>query len=85
MDERFLQIYLVRHGESAANTGDHDPQLEGDYSTPLTPNGWQQSIEVGKKIGHEVFKDSLVYYSPYQRTIDTLEAMLEGAEVQRTN
>ena len=30
MDERFLQIYLVRHGESAANTGDHDPQLEGE-------------------------------------------------------
>ena len=75
------KIVLIRHGESAANIGEHNPQLHGDYCVPLTPRGREQAVDKGKILGPEIFRRSLVYCSPYHRTLQTLEGLCEGAGI----
>jgi broad specificity phosphatase PhoE len=78
-----LTIKLVRHGESAANVGSFDPQTEGDFRAPLTARGLDQAIAAGKAIGGTFLDGALVYLSPYGRTRETLETLLEGARAKR--
>lgn len=83
MASRKLAIKLVRHGQSLANVAAFDPQKHGDFRTPLSPVGIVQAREAGARLGAEFLHGALVYASPYQRTRETLEALLEGAGVDR--
>lgn len=78
-----LVIKLVRHGQSLANANAFDPQLAGDFRTPLTELGVAQARAAGEAIGREFILGSLVYLSPYLRTRQTLDAMLLGAGATR--
>jgi len=80
---RPLMIKLVRHGQSLANVDGFDPQLAGDFRTPLTEVGIVQARAAGEAIGHEFVAGSLVYLSPYWRTRETLDALLNGAKAAR--
>lgn len=80
---RALVIKLVRHGESEANTGAFDPQSQGDFRTALTERGHAQAREAGEAIGAAFMRRALLYVSPYARTRETLDALLEGAAAQR--
>jgi broad specificity phosphatase PhoE len=74
-----LVIKLVRHGESAANTGEMDAQAVGDHNVPLSLRGREQARAAGEKIGREFVQGALTYCSPYRRTRETLAGLLEGA------
>jgi len=81
---RKLAIKLVRHGQSLANVDAFDPQKYGDFRTPLSPLGRVQAREAGQRLGREFLEGALVYASPYQRTRETLEGLLEGAGADRS-
>jgi len=81
--ERPLVIKLVRHGQSLANVQGVDPQLTGDFRSPLTEEGIAQARTAGAAIGPEFLQGALVYVSPYVRTRQTLDAVLEGAGSSR--
>ena len=81
-----MEIQLVRHGESRANLGpghaDHlAPQDFGDHLIPLTEDGKDQARRRGTAIGAEYIRNALVFRSPYTRTRETLDCILEGAGV----
>jgi broad specificity phosphatase PhoE len=78
-----LTIKLVRHGESEANVGRVSSLDVGDHHIPLSELGVKQAIEAGRTIGREFLDNALVYRSPYQRTRQTLEGILEGAGVAK--
>ncbi len=80
-----VEILLVRHGQSMANTGSADPQQRGDHRIGLTDRGRQQAVERGREIGAEFLRDSLIYCSPYRRTRETLQQILAGAGVDAAN
>lgn len=76
-----MEILLVRHGQSLANTGAVDPQQRGDHNIGLTALGKAQAEARGREIGAEFLRDSLIYCSPYRRTRETLQQLLVGAQV----
>ena len=73
------RIILLRHGESEANV-DHEVYARvPDWKIALTATGVAQAREAGRKIAELVGGESFgVFSSPYLRTIQTKEAMLEG-------
>ena len=76
-----LTIKLVRHGESDANIGKVSSRDVGDHMIPLSDRGREQAREAGQRLGHDFVAGALVYRSPYRRTRETLEGVLEGAAV----
>lgn len=76
-----MQIKLVRHGESLANTGALVPAEVGDHTIGLTLRGHAQARGAGAAIGREFIEGALIYCSPYRRTRETLAGILEGAGV----
>lgn len=42
-----MHIYLIRHGQSVANTGDNDYARLPDHIVPLSPLGIQQAYDAG--------------------------------------
>jgi broad specificity phosphatase PhoE len=51
----------------------------GDYETALTDKGWDQARKTGKGMAAgKIEVPSMVYVSPYKRTLDTLAGMIEG-------
>ena len=80
---RPLIIKLVRHGQSLANVDGFDPQVAGDFRTPLTELGAVQARAAVEAIGHDFVAGSIVYLSPYWRTRQTLDALLSGASATR--
>ena len=66
-DEMYLQLYLIRHGESMGNietTDDFDKT-----NPPLTPHGRDQVKALGERFA--ALENYTLYSSPLQRAIDT--------------
>jgi 2,3-bisphosphoglycerate-dependent phosphoglycerate mutase len=59
------QIWLIRHGESAANAG---AATKDAASVPLTDNGWRQAREMAAKFDAA---PDLIVVSPYLRARQT--------------
>jgi broad specificity phosphatase PhoE len=82
-----MRITLVRHGQSVANLGDWDYEENGDHEVCLTPKGQRQAEEVGSKLKPLLLKaregKALVYTSPYERTRETLDFLIKGADIPR--
>ncbi|MBL8910582.1 MAG: histidine phosphatase family protein [Archangium sp.] len=78
-----LTIKLVRHGQSRANVREVEARDVGDHNIELTDHGKEQARTVGSTLGADYLKDALVYCSPYTRTRQTLECILEGAGLGR--
>lgn len=72
-------ITLIRHGESAANIGEHEPHIKGDYCVPLSDLGEQQAFDLGRLLDPNFFDDAIIYCSPYYRTRETLKQLSLGA------
>ena len=77
-----MEILLVRHGESEGNNEEVDPQQNGDYCLNLTATGKKQAEDLGKHIGEDFFRDALIYSSPYYRTRQTLDGIIQGAGIK---
>ena len=73
------RIILVRHGESEANV---DPTVYArvpDWRIALTENGVAQARDAGRKIAGLIGGESFgVFSSPYVRTEQTKNAILDG-------
>lgn len=72
-DEMYLQLYLIRHGESMGNV---DP--DGDFdkvNPPLTPHGETQAKALGERFAQ--LKDYTLYASPLGRAIKTAMSISE--------
>jgi broad specificity phosphatase PhoE len=74
-----LTIKLVRHGESEANIGKVTSQDVGDHEISLSERGHEQARDAGRRIGRAFLSGGLIYTSPYRRTRQTLEDLLDGA------
>src|SRR5215210_1658688 len=79
-----LSIKLVRHGQSAANVGLVEAREVGDHAIELTADGHQQATEAGASIGKAFLAGALVYTSPFRRARETLEGVLRGAGLDRS-
>jgi len=61
-----MLIYLIRHGESKAQTGE-----ALGLDTPLSDSGIAQAEQAGKEL--QGFQPDRIYVSPLIRAMDTLE------------
>ena len=71
-----MKVYLVRHGESMANT---ENVFYGRYNSPLSEHGWEQARAVHEKLKN--IHVQRVYTSPLQRAIDTGRTVAEGMHI----
>lgn len=73
------RIILLRHGLSAGNEDASVYERTPDHLIPLTSSGIEQARDSGKKIGSIIGEESFgVFTSPYIRTMQTKNAMLDG-------
>lgn len=79
-----MQILLVRHGQSLANTNVIDPHKEGDFHVRLSEQGVAQARTLVDRLDPELIKTSLIYTSPYERARETLQILLDGHELAPT-
>lgn len=74
-----FNIYLVRHGQSQANVDETIYKEIPDHSISLTERGTEQALEAGKIFNSFIDGKKLhCYYSPYQRTLETMNLMLSS-------
>lgn len=72
-DEMYLQLYLIRHGESMGNI-----ETDEDYNIvnpPLTSHGKEQARAVGKRFS--ALESFTLYSSPLERARDTAAQISE--------
>ena len=73
------RIILVRHGESEANVDPVVYSRTPDHLIHLTAEGRAQARDAGAKIAVQIGAESFgVYSSPYLRTLETKDSLLEG-------
>ena len=72
-----MQIRLIRHGESLANTNVVDPHTEGDFHVRLSERGIEQARTLSGRIQRDFIESSLIYSSPYRRARETLQILLD--------
>ena len=73
------RIILVRHGECDANIDENKFATIPDYTIELTPKGYEQALEAGKKLKRIVKEETLYFYvSPFWRTRSTFEAIVKA-------
>ena len=84
-------IWLLRHGESTANIARHKAECENsltiDYAEremdiPLSDAGVQQSVSAGRWFKFQPVKPTLIFTSPYLRTIETARFIAENAKFE---
>lgn len=74
-----MHIFLIRHGESMANTGENYVPRIPDHAVSLTDNGKQQAFENGKWLKEYCDRNGIdlnnarIWRSPYLRTRQTSE------------
>jgi broad specificity phosphatase PhoE len=73
-----LIIKLVRHGQSEANIQQVSHLEVGDHAIALSTRGVEQAFQAGQQLGAEFLREALIYVSPYRRTRQTLQGILEG-------
>eukprot|EP00286_Rhodomonas_abbreviata_P000525 CAMPEP_0181290370 /NCGR_PEP_ID=MMETSP1101-20121128/1377_1 /TAXON_ID=46948 /ORGANISM="Rhodomonas abbreviata, Strain Caron Lab Isolate" /LENGTH=431 /DNA_ID=CAMNT_0023394649 /DNA_START=132 /DNA_END=1423 /DNA_ORIENTATION=+ len=78
------RIVLVRHGESQGNSDDAVYTKVSDWRISLTRKGKEQ----GRKAGQELRKvvgdgDVFFYYSPYYRTVETCQQIMDAFDVKQ--
>jgi broad specificity phosphatase PhoE len=79
-----LTIKLIRHGQSAANVGLVNTWEVGDHAIELTAEGHRQAASAGMAIGRDFLSGALVYTSPFRRARQTLDGVLSGAALDRS-
>ncbi|KAI5863375.1 phosphoglycerate mutase-like protein [Durotheca rogersii] len=72
-------IILIRHAQSEGNKNREIHQTIPDHRVKLTPEGWQQARDAGRRLRAMLRPDDTLqfYTSPYQRTRETTEGILE--------
>ncbi|KAL1883088.1 hypothetical protein VTK73DRAFT_10014 [Phialemonium thermophilum] len=71
-------IILIRHAQSEGNKNREIHQTIPDHRVKLTPEGWQQAYEAGRRLRAMLRADDTIHFftSPYRRTRETTEGIL---------
>ncbi|KHO01906.1 phosphoglycerate mutase family domain protein [Metarhizium album ARSEF 1941] len=71
-------IILIRHGQSEGNKNREIHQSVPDHRVKLTPEGWSQAHEAGRRLRNLLRPDDTVqvFTSPYRRTRETTDGIL---------
>jgi hypothetical protein len=73
------RIVLLRHGESLGNVKESVYRVIPDWQIPLTERGKLQAREASRRIVELLGAgQAVIYYSPYTRTVETLDQILEA-------
>lgn len=81
-----MRILLVRHGESLGNVDPLVHATTADHAVPLSERGTQQAREAGAQIAQYLTREASdrphvrLWVSPYQRTRQTADAVMETAQ-----
>lgn len=84
-----MKIFLIRHGESIANTGENYKDRMLDSKVTLTPNGIKQAYNAGIFLKNYCDENGItlgnatVWRSPYVRTIQTSEEFNKSLKIPR--
>ncbi|KAK9424673.1 putative Histidine phosphatase superfamily [Seiridium unicorne] len=72
-------IILIRHAQSEGNKNRDIHQTVPDHRVKLTPDGWDQAHEAGRRLRSLLRADDTLQFftSPYRRTRETTEGILE--------
>ncbi|KAI1447482.1 phosphoglycerate mutase-like protein [Annulohypoxylon stygium] len=72
-------IILIRHAQSEGNKNREIHQTIPDHRVKLTQEGWQQARDAGRRLREMLRPDDTLqfYTSPYRRTRETTEGILE--------
>ncbi|KAI2631677.1 phosphoglycerate mutase [Xylaria nigripes] len=72
-------ILIIRHGQSEGNKNREIHQTIPDHRVKLTPEGWSQARDAGRRLRAMLRPDDTLqfYTSPYRRTRETTEGILE--------
>ncbi len=73
-DEMYLQLYLIRHGESMGNI-ETDEEFD-TVNPPLTPHGRKQAEALGRRF--EQLESYTIYASPLDRARETAAQIFEN-------
>lgn len=71
-------IYLIRHGESEANTDYKICEVKPDWQIKLTKKGHEQAKQAAKKLFKLINDQIVVYNSPWIRCRQTTEHILKA-------
>ncbi|KAF2267159.1 phosphoglycerate mutase-like protein [Lojkania enalia] len=73
-------IILVRHAQSEGNKNRDIHQFIPDHRVKLTPDGWNQAEEAGRRLRSMLKPDDTLQFftSPYRRTRETTEGILRS-------
>lgn len=71
-------ILLIRHAQSEGNKNRDIHQFIPDHRVKLTPDGWQQAEDAGRRLRDLLRPDDTIQFftSPYRRTRETTEGIL---------
>ncbi|KAM3461308.1 hypothetical protein NHJ6243_005092 [Beauveria neobassiana] len=71
-------IILIRHAQSEGNKNRDIHQSVPDHRVKLTPDGWSQAYNAGRRLRALLRPDDTlqIFTSPYRRTRDTTEGIL---------
>ncbi|KAL2021168.1 hypothetical protein VTK56DRAFT_7474 [Thermocarpiscus australiensis] len=71
-------IILIRHAQSEGNKNRDIHQTVPDHRVKLTPEGWQQAYDAGRRLRAMLRADDTLHFftSPYRRTRETTEGIL---------
>ena len=78
---KYIEYWLIRHGESLGNIDPETYYKMPDHLIPLTMDGINQSLEMGKRLNSHFLKFKKIFfitiwYSPYLRTVQTKDMIL---------
>ena len=80
------RIILIRHGNSLANIDYNILQHTPDNQVTLSEKGEEQAKEAGKRLKKLLGNESIQFYvSPYKRTRQTYEFILESLKDNPSN
>ena len=72
-----MRILLIRHGESTGNVAG---RMAGHSDDGLSPQGVQQSMQLGRWLHGQSWPPSHIYTSPLRRAQETLQQLAEPGE-----
>jgi 2,3-bisphosphoglycerate-dependent phosphoglycerate mutase len=84
-----MKLFLIRHGESLANCARHKAEAEHsltidfdgrEQDVSLSVHGKLQAENAGKFFANQTSKPSIIFSSPYTRTRETGEYLIESAD-----
>ena len=67
-----LKLLLIRHAQTLGNL---EGRMEGQTSTPLSQQGWQQARRLGQYLLAENWYPTQIYCSPLLRATQTLTGL----------